>query len=97
MLVEPRMIYNYVENAMEIWNLCVYFILLFKELNSLVITDLMLHACHDLFAEFVLIPLSHHLREPALLFRFLLFLCYVDSQVTGFNQLVLNNENIAYI
>lgn len=42
---------------MEIWNLRVYFVHLFKELNSLVITDLMLHARHDLYAKFVLLPL----------------------------------------
>lgn len=73
MSVEPRMTYNHVENAMEIWNLRVYFVHLFKEFNSLVITDLLLHARHDLYAKFVLLPLfwrffkiiSHHLREPA--------------------------------
>lgn len=42
---------------MEIWNLCVYFVHLFKEFNSLVITDLLLHARHDLYAKFVLLPL----------------------------------------
>lgn len=57
MSVEPRMTYNHVENAMEIWNLRVYVVHLFKELNSLVITDLLLHARHDLYAKFVLLPL----------------------------------------
>lgn len=42
---------------MEIWNLRVYFLHLFKEFNSLVITDLLLHARHDLYAKFVLLPL----------------------------------------